>query len=147
VLVVGLFQVKAAVEAVGFEDVADAAVEAFDHSNGLGRPDETARRYFLVTEGLRGLQRGVIPMMSWPGLLPINDGTPMGWAHRNYIEPASCWHPHADHGPRRPPGVIRDEGSGDRRTATTETVITTETMRPLSLAERRFTGTTPLPKS
>ena len=33
----GLLQIKGTVEAVGFQHVADAAVEAFDHAIGLGR--------------------------------------------------------------------------------------------------------------
>ena len=36
------------------------------------------------------------------------------------FEPASCWQPRADHGPKHAPGVISDEGSGENRTAQKE---------------------------
>ena len=32
-------------------------------------------------------------MMPCSGLMPITSSTPMRWAHRNCIEPASCWRP------------------------------------------------------
>ena len=31
--------------------------------------------------------------MPCSGLMPITSSTPMRWAHRNCIEPASCWRP------------------------------------------------------
>ena len=37
--------------------------------------------------------RDAVPMMPCSGLMPITSSTPMRWAHRNCIEPASCWRP------------------------------------------------------
>ena len=50
----GLFQVKGAVEAVGFQHVADAAIEALDHAVGLGR----LRRRQAVLDAQFGAQFG-----------------------------------------------------------------------------------------
>ena len=49
----------------------------------------------------------------------------MRWAHRNCIEPASCWQLRADHGPKHAPGVISDEGGDDGKTAQSAELIKT----------------------
>ena len=87
-------------------------------------------------------------MMPWSGLLPIQveHANEMGTSELHLNQHHVGSH-RADHGPKHAPGVISDEGSGDSRTVKNAPVITTAAMRLLSPAERRLTGTAPLPKS
>ena len=87
-------------------------------------------------------------MMPWSGLLPIliEHANEMGTSELHLNQHHVGSH-RADHGPKRAPGMISDEGSGESRTAQNETMIATATMRPVPHAEKRLTATTPFPKA
>ena len=87
-------------------------------------------------------------MMPWSGLLPIHieHAYEMGTSELHLNQHHVGGHS-ADHGPKHAPGVISEEGSGRRKTAQTKTVNITATMRQVAHAEKRLTGSSPLPKS
>ena len=87
-------------------------------------------------------------MMPCSGLLPTNieHAYEMGTSelHLNQHHVGSHL---ADHGPKHAPGMISQEGCGERRTAQKETVVKSATVRSDTHVEKLLTETSPLPKA
>jgi hypothetical protein len=68
----------------------------------------------------------------------------MRWAHWSALNHV-CGH-RADHGPKKAPGMISNEGRGESRTAQDSPKIKPAPGRPIPPAQKSLTETAPLPK-